>query len=97
VKRGYRQLGIRQIPHDDKRTSQALADEPAKHTGSVSCVLSNTGVKHYLAMAEGFGLLSGMPKKKESDAALLARLKRELAKPHLAKSVRDIANQKREK
>jgi hypothetical protein len=48
-------------------------------------------------MAEGFGLLSGMPKKKESDAALLARLKRELAKPHLAKSVRDIANRKGEK
>jgi uncharacterized phage protein gp47/JayE len=41
--------------------------------------------------------LLGVSKKKESDATLLARLKRELAKPHLAKSVRDIADWKREK
>jgi len=33
-------------------------------------------------------------KKKKSDAALLARLKRELAKPHLTKSVREKATKK---
>ena len=62
--------------------------------GSVSCITINNGAKRYLAMAVGFGLLLGVPKKKESDTALLARLKRDFAKPYLTKSVKENATKK---
>ena len=35
-----------------------------------------------------------MPKKKESDAAVLDRVRKELAKPYLTKSVREKATKK---
>ena len=48
-----------------------------------------------MLIPEESGLLLGVSKMKKSDAALLARLKRDLCKPHLAKSVRDeITNKK---
>ena len=39
---------------------------------------------------DAFGIPLGVKKKRESDAALLARVKREQAKPRLTKSVRDM-------